>query len=101
MEARQSVVVDDAVDRLVLGLERDIVPDRSQVVAEMDDPRRLDAREDPRTGGTERGGIARVARGGGDGLVGHGPRVAPSALTTRRRRRSLRPNPLPRCGAAP
>ena len=45
--ARQRVVVDDAVDRLVLLGERDVVPDRAQVVAEMDDPGRLDAGEDP------------------------------------------------------
>ena len=47
VEARQGVVVDDAVDRLELVLERDVVADRAQVVAEVDDPRRLDAAEDP------------------------------------------------------
>ena len=44
--ARQGVVVDDAVDRLVLPLERDVVPDRAEVVAEVDDAGRLDAAED-------------------------------------------------------
>ena len=47
VRARQGVVVDDAVDRLVLGLQPDVVADGPQVVAEVDDPRRLDAREDP------------------------------------------------------
>src|SRR6476660_546090 len=42
VEARQGMVVDDAVDGLELLLERDIVADRAQVVAEVDDPRRLD-----------------------------------------------------------
>ena len=51
VRARQRVVVDDAVDRLVLGLEPDVVADGAQVVAEMDDPGRLDAREDARSGG--------------------------------------------------
>ena len=48
VRARQRVVVDDAVDRLVLGLEPDVVADGAEIVAEMDDPGRLDAREDPR-----------------------------------------------------
>ena len=43
VRARQRVVVDDAVDRLVLGLEPDVVADRAEVVAEVDDARRLDA----------------------------------------------------------
>ena len=67
MRARERVVVDDAVDRLVLGLERDVVSDRPEVVAEMKDPRRLDAREDA---------VARRRLGSGGG---HGPRVYPSA----------------------
>ena len=49
MGARQRVVVDDAVDRLVLVLEPDVVADRAQVVAEVDDPGRLDPGEDPRS----------------------------------------------------
>ena len=35
VEARQRVVVDDAVDRLELALQRDIVANRAQVVAEV------------------------------------------------------------------
>ena len=54
VEARQGVVVDDAVDRLVLALERDVVADRSQIVAEMDDPGRLDPAEDPVLGRARR-----------------------------------------------
>ena len=45
--ARQGVVVDDAVDRLVLPLQRDVVADRPEIVAEVDDAGRLDAAEDP------------------------------------------------------
>ena len=59
--ARQGVVVDDAVDRLELGLQRDVVADRAQVVAEVDDPGRLDPREDPRS----LDGRRRAARGQG------------------------------------
>ena len=72
VEARQGVVVDDAIDRLVLDLERDVVADRAEVVAEVDDPGRLDAAEDALAGGRSR-------RRGGDGgwlQVGrHGWRV--------------------------
>ncbi len=68
--ARQRVVVDDAVDRLVLELEPDVVPDRAEVVAEVDDPRRLDPAEDPRPG---RGRGDRRRRGGELGR--HRPRV--------------------------
>ena len=50
MGRRQRVVVDDAVDGVVLLLERDVVPDRAEVVAEVGDARRLDAAEDPRRG---------------------------------------------------
>jgi hypothetical protein len=50
VEARQRVVVDDAVDRLELLLERHVVADGAEVVAEMDDPGRLDAAEDPLAG---------------------------------------------------
>ena len=63
--ARQRVVVDDAVDRLVLVLEPDVVADRAQVVAEVDDPGRLDAREDPRLADgrrERRGGRSHVGR---------------------------------------
>ena len=68
--ARQRVVVDDAVDRLVLPLERDVVPDRPEVVAEVDDARRLDAAEDARP-------LRRGARGRrcGKHVEGHGGRV--------------------------
>ena len=58
--ARQGVVVDDAVDRLVLPLQPDVVADRAQVVAEVDDPGRLDAGEDARPVGS--GGRAARAR---------------------------------------
>ena len=44
MGARQRVVVDDAVDRLVLVLEPDVVADRAQVVAEVDDARTAGSR---------------------------------------------------------
>ena len=67
VEARQRVVVDDAVDRLVLVLERDVVADRAQVVAEVDDPRRLDAGEDPAAPGMRhrpRGGAGPFGRHG-------------------------------------
>jgi hypothetical protein len=43
--AREGVVVDDAVDRIELVLEPDVVPDRAEVVAEMGDAGRLDAAE--------------------------------------------------------
>ena len=68
--AGQRVVVDDAVDRLVLVLEAHVVADRAQVVAEVDDPGRLDPGEDARL----RGG--RGERSGRRGHVGrHGWRV--------------------------
>ena len=63
--ARQRVVVDDAVDRLVLVLEHHVVADRAQVVAEVDEPGRLDAREDPRS----RGGAAVGAGAGASSTV--------------------------------
>ena len=57
VKARQGVVVDDAVDRLELGLERDVVANRAEIVAEVDDPGRLDAAEDaPPRGRSRRGG---------------------------------------------
>ena len=63
MGARQRVVVDDAVDRLVLVLEHHVVPDRAQVVAQVDDPGRLDARRRCAAGGTAR------RSGAGDGAI--------------------------------
>ena len=51
VQARQGVVVDDAVDRLVLPLELDVVADRAQVVADVRGARRLDAGEDARARG--------------------------------------------------
>ena len=63
---RQGVVVDDAVDRLVLVLERDVVADRAEVVAEVGDARRLDAAEGPRAVAARRRdaapGVGAVAR---------------------------------------
>ena len=70
VRARQGVVVDDAVDRLVLGLQAHVVADRAEVVAEVDGPGRLDPGEDPRALG--RRGDRR--RGGGE-LGRHGSRV--------------------------
>ncbi len=64
MEAGQGVVVDDAVDRLELLLERDVVADRPEIVPEVDDPGRLDAAEDPPPRGPSR-------RGGSDGSWFH------------------------------
>ena len=61
----QRVVVDDAVDRLVLVLEADVVPDRAQVVAEMDGPGWLDAAERPAAN------RLRGESGGGTGVGRH------------------------------
>ena len=79
--ARQRVVVDDAVDRLVLGLEADVVADRAQVVAEMDDPGRLDPEK-------MRGRAAGASSGAGAGASS----VVMARECSRRRspRRSLR-----------
>ena len=66
--ARQRVVVDDAVDRLVLVLEHHVVADRAEVVAEVDDPGRLDAGEDPLARAGRLGG-----RGSGREFDGHRP----------------------------
>ena len=89
--ARQGVVVDDAVDRLVLPLERDVVADRPEVVAEVDDARRLDAAEDARPLGR---GARR--RGGGSHVEGHGAPSVPDPMgagsgARRRGRRPLTP----------
>ena len=46
---RQGVVVDDAVDRVVGLLHRDVVPERAQPVADMRQPGWLHAAEDPGT----------------------------------------------------
>ena len=56
--ARQRVVVDDAVDRLVLVLQPHVVADRAELVPEVDHARRLDAGEDARA-------LHRASRGAG------------------------------------
>ena len=70
VEARERVVVDDAVDRLVLVLETDVVADRAEIVAQVRGAGRLDPGEDAGPGrgrGRDRG------RGGQ--LRGHRRRV--------------------------
>ena len=70
VRARQRVVVDDAVDRLVLVLQPDVVADRAEVVAEVGDAGRLDAGEDARRR------LGRGQRRGRRGELGrHGWRV--------------------------
>ena len=70
VEARERVVVDDAVDRLVLVLEAHVVADRAEVVAQMGRAGRLDPAEDAGPGR----GRGRNGRGGGQ-LRGHRRRV--------------------------
>ena len=61
VQARQGVVVDDAVDRLVLRLQAHVVADRAEVVAQVGRAGRLDPGEDARPGRGRRG---RGGRGG-------------------------------------
>ncbi len=72
VQAREGVVVDDAVDRLVLPLEPDVVPDRAKVVADVRRAGRLDPGEDPWSRGRRGDG------GGGRRDLGRhrGPSVA-------------------------
>ena len=73
VRARERVVVDDAVDRLVFPLQDHVVADGPEIVAEVDDPGRLDAAEDP--GPLHR---RRLERRGWGELGGHERRVYPS-----------------------
>ena len=66
--ARQGVVVDDAVDRVVRVLHRDVVPEGAEIVADVRQPGRLDAAEDALA--PARKGLGHV---GGRGLA-HGRR---------------------------
>jgi hypothetical protein len=80
VKARQRVVVDDAVDRLVLPLELHVVPDRAEVVADVGCARRLDTRKDPRSLGRRH----HVGRGRKD-LGRHRPGVYWTVLCRRPR----------------
>ena len=72
----QGVVVDDAVDRLVLVLQAHVVADRAEVVAEVDDAGRLDAAERAKRGRGRAGGRDR-------GRARHRARVYPSVIGRR------------------
>src|SRR4029078_5092938 len=76
-------------------LEHHVVPDRAEVVAQVDDPGRLDAREDPgplrgrRGRGRRRGGVD----GHGSGVYGIGLTVRPSPGAGRYHPRRALPRP--------
>ena len=94
MGAGERVVVDDAVDRLVLVLQHHVVPDRAQVVAQVDDPGRLDAGEDARTAGRAPRGRRRRNeldghRGGSVSEAGPGPTYPRATFAT------IAPTPSP------